>query len=83
MTKAEAQTLARIRAHNDEGRLAWLGTSPDDPNFAFPDSRWLKRLFEAGLVVWFPHTPEYGSGWAIREIAQRFRARFISSPTGS
>lgn len=64
MTKAEETILARVRAINEAGKLAWLGTSPNDPNFAFPDARFIKRLYEAGLLVWYP----YGPGWAVAEI---------------
>ncbi|MFA5053455.1 MAG: hypothetical protein WC565_05315 [Parcubacteria group bacterium] len=72
MTKTEG-ILDRVKTVNGRGDLAGLGTSPTNPNFGTRKFRFIKRLYERGVIVWVKYTPKYGAGWATPETRGIFK----------
>lgn len=75
MTKTEENILVRVRDINGRGALAGLGTSPTNTEYKNPEFRFVKRLADAGLIVWVPWTSKYGAGWAIPEYVPDYISR--------
>lgn len=67
MTKSEQKILTRVAGINDKGALAGLGTKPTSSDYQLPAHRFVKRLADAGKIMWVEWTPELGAGWAIAD----------------
>ena len=65
MTKTEEKILSCVKDANKFGYLAGLVASPNDPSYHTRQYRFVKRLHEAGKIVWVDWTPKMGSGWAL------------------
>jgi hypothetical protein len=65
MTKSEARIIEKVRSANAHRALAGLGTSPTSDNFNNKEHRFVKRLYEAKLIIWVPYHSDLGSGWAL------------------
>jgi hypothetical protein len=73
LTKTEEAVLAKVRDANSRGALLGLGTSPTAANYSTKEKRFVKRLADAGILVWV-WTREHGAGWALSDSADRFRS---------
>ena len=93
MTKSEQKILDKVRYCNEQGALAGLYTSPEEfqtpegsplptgRSSAHKDFRFVKRLYEAGKIVWNPHHPKLGAGWTLPEYIVTFDGRICRDPT--
>ena len=70
-TKKEDAILARVGDVNSRMTLCGLA-EPAKPDFHSKENRFVKRLAEAGLIVFVEYTPKYGSGWALPENVEKF-----------
>lgn len=64
-TKTEQGILDRVQSVNDRGSLAGLDTSPDESKYNLHAFRFVKRLADAGLIVWIEWGPVLGAGWLL------------------
>lgn len=64
-TKTEQGILDRVQSVNDRGSLAGLSVAPDEPQYSLPAFRFVKRLADAGLIVWIEWGPVLGAGWLL------------------
>ncbi len=71
-TKAEQKILDNVEFANSRGALAGHGTDPEDPKYTDRANRFIKRLADAGLIVWMPYSDKFGAGWAMKEQVQVF-----------
>lgn len=71
-TKTEEALLARVAMNNRVGALSGLATSPKDASWSDAKHRFIRRLYEAGLLLWVPWTAALGAGWAVPEFKDRF-----------
>jgi hypothetical protein len=69
MTKSEEKILDGIRRAHAINGLRGLGTSPADANWNDNEHRFVRRLYEAGKIVWVPYSSQHGAGWALPEFA--------------
>jgi len=80
MTKYEQVILAKVRRANEEG---WLAGLPTHASAVSPDAlrstcygrfRFVKRLYEAGAILWLDYTKTggFGRGWVLPEFEMRF-----------
>jgi hypothetical protein len=66
MTKAETTILRRVQEVNDRGGLKGLCTDPHASNFTAHEHRFVKRLYEAGEILWVDYNPKLGAGWILK-----------------
>lgn len=66
MTKAELEILRKIREANDMGAVKGLGVQPTDPDFSSKEHRFIKRLYDAGEILWSGYTYKLGAGWILK-----------------
>lgn len=73
LTKTEQAILAEVRGANCRGALMGLGIHPEDADFGVGKSRFVKRMYEAGVLAYVKWTPRHGSGWALPEYVSKFQ----------
>lgn len=73
LTKAETEILERVKLCNDRNALAGLGASPDSKDILDRKYRFVKRLWASGAIVWVAYSSEYGAGWALPDLAEKFK----------
>ena len=66
MTRSEATILRRVQEVNDRGGLKGLLTDPKDTNFSDYEHRFVKRLYDAGEILWVDYNPKLGAGWILK-----------------
>ena len=71
MTKTEQTILDKVGHINKAGALCGLGVSPQDPKYNNREFRFVKRLADAGKIVWVPYNAKHGAGWALPENVER------------
>lgn len=72
LTKSELEILDTVKTANRQGALAGLGTTPKEDSFQSKRYRFVKRLFDAGSIVYVEYTGKYGAGWALPEYVDSF-----------
>ncbi len=87
VTKSEQRILDKVRHCNELGALAGLYVSPEqfqEPSMAssaHKDFRFVKRLYDAGKIVWHPYHTKLGAGWALPEYFVTFEGTIRRDPT--
>ncbi len=72
LTKTEQNILGTIGFTNGRFALAAVGTNPNSANYYDRANRFIKRLADAGLIVWMPYSDKFGAGWALRDQVEVF-----------
>ena len=72
-TKTETEILKRVVRVNKLGILCGLGIHPDEEEFNSPQYRFVKRLYDKGLIVFVPWNAKDGAGWVTPETKSLFQ----------
>lgn len=73
MTQAKTKIIATVTKANSVGALSGLRVMPSDANYSGREFRFVKRLADAGAIVWVEWTKKFGAGWAMAENVEKFK----------